>query len=117
MATNISYSEAIRLGSMLGPQGFGRKSLRANAGTLCANDAAMAATNTRDIYEMPVSSVSVSCPECPHGPRQPLAFIVAMHLNDMHRWTRERIADFVEKQEKLHPAIPEEAPCPVSVAS
>ncbi len=41
-------------------------------------------------------------------------FDVAWHLNDAHRWTRERIADFVETVEQPveTPSTTLEAVCP-----
>lgn len=108
--TKLSYSEAIRLGSMLKPQGFGL--MRDRTVTACANDAAGLAVNAgtvdgealvADHFKIATLKSPV-CPECARetcwGYSTSVAGTVA-HLNDSHRWTRERIADWVESIERM----------------
>ena len=58
------------------------------------------------------AEVVVPCPVC-SGTRLP-GFArrvpgIVPHLNDIHRWSREAIADWVEEQERRHqPSTPEE---------
>lgn len=110
LTTNLTMklSEAMRLGSTLLPQGFGL--FRDHEITACAMDAAFIATGDRKKYGnsanwpdswAAVCRRNVPCPECGYrasGPL-PLVAIIACHLNDGHRWSRERIADFVETLE------------------
>lgn len=95
----MRLSEAIRLGSMLKPHGFGFVALRADHQTSCAFEAAKEASGGKidesvDLLWPFLKRLTV-CPECgskeTHG-----AGIISVHLNDNHRWTRERIADWVE---------------------
>lgn len=89
----MKYSEAIRLGSMLGPQGFGVTWERREKSTLCANQAACEALNVMSIYQVVPHARLVNCPVC--GIERELATTVATCLNDKHRWTREQIADWL----------------------
>ena len=106
---NMRYSEAIRLGSMLKPQGFGFGSQQ---GGSCANNAALEASGALNVYTAwPWAEVVVPCPACQttYDPRfsRGLHGIVP-HLNDIHRWSREAIADWVEEQEGRYlPEVPE----------
>lgn len=140
----MKLSEAIRLGSMLGPQAYGvlqrevstRKWLMGLIGPLvktteyCAMGAAQAAsgdeTETRiadgtvalvsrdgtarvlavgECYTLLKSarewretmSARSECPSCKLF--DDVALLIP-HLNDNHRWTRERIAEFVETIER-----------------
>lgn len=95
--SELRYSEAIRLGSVLGPQGFGLSTNRRD-GSLCANDAAMAAANLISIFQFPVAEREIACPVCELT--NMLAGVVAVCLNDEHEWSRERIADWVESVER-----------------
>lgn len=95
----MKLSEAIRLGAMLKPQGFGEY---VRAGATCAMGAAFDALGALDVpfsesEVFPiVSIVSPRCPIC--NARSYCGDIGSMifHLNDDHKWTRERIADQVE---------------------
>jgi hypothetical protein len=118
----MKLSEAIRLGSMLKPQGFGILDVE---GTTCvlaaAIDAAKPPVVKRQsgggevdlrsgraippgIYSfvelppewIPVMTQAVMCPECLVFDKGGTTFA---HLNDCHRWPRERIADYVEALE------------------
>lgn len=54
-------------------------------------------------HEWPVLHAVECCPECV-VPLQ--MFKLIPHLNDRHRWTRERIAAFVEQVERGYEAAP-----------
>lgn len=108
----MRFSEAIRLGATMKPQTFDR--FFDGVGT-CAIGAAYDAIgdlglDTEEWADAVARFDSVACPECG---RDRLAILelsgtarnVVTHLNDFHRWTRERIADFVELHEPL--PIPE----------
>lgn len=98
----MKLSDAILLGSTLKPQGFGTWFLD---GASCAGGAALDAigqpekslTDTwRWIYFTDLSY----CHECEHVD----CFLgIMFHLNDIHKWTRERIAiDFVRPLEEKY---------------
>lgn len=104
----MQLSEAIRLGSLLKPQGFGAVLQWKIDGTIvtCAYGAALDAVGRVKLSPGGVVLESAlpewnsffcgsptACPEC--GKETRMQIIVA-HLNDDHHWTRERIADFVE---------------------
>lgn len=103
-SAEMNLSEAIRLGSMLKPQTFG--SYDSGDGTCAleaAGNAAGVSGRTRgglDLVErFPVlmDGQLRKCPEC--GFAAVNFGQVIVHLNDSHRWTRERIADWVETVE------------------
>jgi len=128
----MKLSEAIRLGAMLKPQAFG--SLFNGMGT-CALGAAADAVGILDTdthwfkrdkrapeHWKPVATSMAECPQC--GADWPLprtgAFTkrdvqtAVVHLNNDHRWTRERIADWVATIEaQQEPST--ESPAPVAV--
>jgi hypothetical protein len=112
----LKLSDAIKLGAMMKPQGFGRIYDGENT---CAFGAAYDAIGIlerlcdefkrgvhpllseegqiRKYYEFTGWRVSrVLCPQC--GVSQP--FFAITHLNDDHRWSREAIAGWVESLEK-----------------
>jgi hypothetical protein len=104
----LKYSEAIRLGAMLRPQAF---NALYSDGATCANGAAFEAIGRLKVWpkgdaylaersfihtEFPEADASATCPECDYA--DDLARTV-VHLNNDHRWTRERIADFVAAKE------------------
>jgi hypothetical protein len=101
----MRLSEAIRLGSMMNPQGFGWFS---RGQQTCAIGAAHKAIggfkNVPEEWAAVLSVASAECPACSHvritdaNSRAGGAIIV--HLNDYHRWSRERIADWVESVER-----------------
>lgn len=95
----MKLSEAIRLGSMLHPQGF--EELRSyqydDLGAVigmktCALGAAQAAGYWLD----DICITRLQCPAC--ATVEWLDNLIP-HLNDDHRWTREAIADWVETLE------------------
>jgi hypothetical protein len=94
----MRLSEAIRLGAMLGPQTRGPRGL-------CALNSALAAVG-KSVDEIGglscttaakfwpwANKTRATCPAC--GESGDADWIIAMHLNDDHRWTREQIADWV----------------------
>jgi hypothetical protein len=118
----MTLSEAIRLGSMVGAQAFGR--LWGRDGSSCALGAALRAvgattvdsggnitTDLRKSWPWVLnSSRPLTCP-CPACPMEATCIAgVIVHLNDSHHWTRRAIADFVERFE---PAPTEDAVDPV----
>ena len=97
----MKLSEAIMLGAALKPQGFGQI-LR--DGKTCALGAAHdslglsfrceygGGCELENLYPF-LMGQQFECPECGGGDR--LAFIIASHLNDRHKWSREKIAEWV----------------------
>lgn len=116
----MKLSEAIRLGSMLRPQGF--QSI-AKEGRTCAIGAAYeavgidcAALKSKSIPErfaiiglhLPqvLATDLIPCPACARL-HNGVGYTIP-HLNDHHRWTREQIADWVETLESAEqPALDE----------
>jgi hypothetical protein len=101
----MRLSEAIRLGAMLHPQFFGHARLIGTAGEILATCAVGAAQEAGFIVHVADDGVRVTCPTPkPHWPhcREPQRVLAMVtHLNDIHRWTRERIADWLETIEGL----------------
>lgn len=118
METNLRLSEAIRLGSMLGPQSFG--TLFCEDGGSCALGAALRAIGS-DIsphwkaigpklplllaradhpFNDAIQSVYVSRVDQQSEVYEGTLWSVIVSLNNTHRWTRERIADWVETIER-----------------
>lgn len=114
----MRLSEAIRLGAMNSPQAFGTSLNR--AGHTCALGAAMDAIGVASSnYMNAVDHFDELCTVVTHpvtGERLCLLSVVRV-LNDEHRWTRERIADFVEAVEPAPPvdAVGEAYEQPVAV--
>lgn len=102
-----SFSEAIREGSKLNPQGFFALE---HQGKTCAIGAALSAIGYADIGEAWPSAAEMypylstragrDCPvvECEEFHLR--IYGVIAHLNDEHRWTREAIADWLEREEE-----------------
>jgi len=131
----MRLSDAIRLGAMLRPQGFERLF---HQGHSCAIGAAFEAGNvpagTRDIElasffdDVPLGC-RLRCPQCAISFTlelgKPSAVNLAIgitHLNDIHRWPRERIADWVETLERADdrpsaPASDRQAEVPPTLAT
>lgn len=101
----MRLSEAIRLGAMLMPQAFGamhmeQHGVRSSCAIGAATDALGLSTATGGIYkEFPYLTVILEqrCHLCHFTALYPLEMV--SHLNDYHRWTRERIADWVALNE------------------
>jgi hypothetical protein len=103
MTPTMTLSEAIRLGSMLGPQIRGH--LVGPDYSSCAIGPAMIAVgyhNPPTGWEIealfPITASIVRCPSCGDSHFCLVGCIV--HLNDAHRWTRGQIADWVETLEQ-----------------
>lgn len=101
----VKLSEAIFLGSKLSRQAFG-KMLRID-GSRCAFGAAMDAmgadlktTSPKEFWPWTLTEM-YTCPECSEVGKA--NFIIATHLNDQHRWSREKIADWVASVEPSEP--------------
>jgi hypothetical protein len=106
---SLKLSEAIRLGSMLKPQGFEGMS----GGTSCAIQAAVEAAGGDSDFmyseaeeRFPIIKALPACPVCCGAWHQFTGseMWALYHLNDHHRWTREQIADWVESVERTHEA-------------
>ena len=110
----MKLSEAMRLGSMLKPQAFDQYVDLENTKT-CAMGAAMDAAGLigdmwtayfggsdhhvwRETWPWANVPLVAECPACDLPLRQKVGAVVA-HLNNEHRWTRERIADWVQTLE------------------
>lgn len=96
----MQLSEAIRLGAMLGPQGYGNLgacALRAASdavGVAARCDGGLAYTVLRARW--PILNKNARCPHprCLSISANEVIRVI-YHLNDDHHWTRERIADWV----------------------
>lgn len=104
----MRLSEAIRLGAVLRPQAFG-SFLNVSDGSTCAAGAAMEAIGELkdgNISEADIKKyfpatgwlVADPYPEDAGEPAEPLIDVI-FHMNDGWRWTREKIADWVERLE------------------
>lgn len=103
----MKLSEAIRLGAMLKPQGFGLDSVNWPVSEqTCAVGAALHAVSSpigRDLFKVfPIARDLVVCPAC--NKRAEHGCCIVAHVNDVHRWSREQIADWVESIERTHEA-------------
>lgn len=97
----MKLSEAIRLGSLTGPQIRGH--LYDGKGGSCALGGVFSAIGVALCEEedsphlhdfWPWVDAPHRCPEC-NGLEPRVTFIISNHLNDDHRWTREKIAAWV----------------------
>jgi hypothetical protein len=116
----MRLSEAIRLGAMLKPQGFGATVMRSrHVETSCTLRAACDALGV-DVSEYPYGEMAarypflrgLPCPACGGTDGGHTGVYVVFHLNDVHKWTRERIADWVATVEPQ--SGPESEPAHVS---
>lgn len=95
----MRLSEAIRLGAMLKPQAFDF----GKPGSLCALEGAAIAIGKRkhqwasldDDWPWICAITNVACPAC--GLKDDCVETAIAHLNDSHHWTREQIADWLER--------------------
>lgn len=114
MTTKLKLSEAIRLGSMMTTQGFGYRSMN-NATSPCALGAARLAAGVHifafskpemlsDTFPILLAEVNIhDLPplyNLPFNQREKVKiphplFDVIWRLNDVVRWSREQIADYV----------------------
>lgn len=102
----MRLSEAIKLGAMNGPQAFG--ALHRNGGSCAlgaAGDAVGIQWDMNDI-DAGVVALHVNFPTllrrttCPVSHGHNGVADIMVRLNDLHGWTRERIADWVETVER-----------------
>jgi hypothetical protein len=94
----MKLSEAISLGAMLSPQAFGY--FVDAGGGRCALGAAKAAIGqSTDYSEWKWASRVVNCPAC--GGMLPAIYAIS-HLNDLHQWPRQQIAEWVYTIEPHH---------------
>lgn len=115
----MKYSEAMRLGAMLAPQAYGV--FKDQNGNTCANGAVMEAMGVnlipmgqhfkdwrKTLSSFPEAMIPATCPVCGkhsssyvkyYGEQRNGAWgIVADCLNNTHKWTREQIADWLERE-------------------
>src|SRR5690349_2993517 len=100
----MKLSGAIILGSVLSKQGFGAMSVF--SADRCAWGAARQALGMKSTDKWPMEwdwtdCKMTHCPAC--GEYSRVAFIISDHLNDDHRWSRERIASWVASIEPSTP--------------
>jgi len=111
----MRLSEAIRLGAMVRPQAF--RTLLTDDGA-CALGAALLAVGAGPeriaaaFSQWPWAfAVSANCPSCRRSRR--VCEVIA-HLNDDHRWTREKIGAWVAGVEPPDALPPEDVHSPAS---
>ncbi len=100
-----TLSQAIRLGATFAPQCHGRFSewrfnLLPERVATCAFGAAAEAVGAKNHFELwdrfnDTLIIKLFCPACFF--KRSFVKELVFHLNDDHRWTRERIADWLEK--------------------
>lgn len=91
--TPMKASEAIRLGVLYRPtQAFGEAG-DGNAACVIATAMAVGYYGMPDLFDDPNGSPHY--PACPAGCER---LGLPLHLNDDHRWSRERIADWLESR-------------------
>lgn len=122
--STMKLSEAIREGAKLHPQIFGSyrkfdRDMCEVVGT-CALGAVLVATGV-DVDDLKAAYpvLNTSGPRCPQCRTKGDGWTVhglVTHLNDLHEWTRERIADWVDT---LEPSTPEafDLPSPSSAST
>lgn len=107
----MKLSDAIRLGSMLKPQGFDGRNKARSCALRAAGDA-VGISDYLDSGALNYAALARRWPilRCPV--QHPLAAFAddvmssIYHLNDKRRWTREQIADWVETLEsERQPAV------------
>lgn len=121
-----TFSEAIREGSKSGPQIFNELFTLEQNGS-CVMGAGMLALWKEDPEEdlhcamysnFPYMLDSEGdCPAC--SDTNVRLDMLVMHLNDTHKYTRENIADWLEKEEERlgYELVLEETPCPLNFTS
>lgn len=107
MADTMPLSAAIRLGAMLHPQCFGRIAIYGYTQATelpqivatCALGAAWAAIGCDERTPAEWERFLREWAACPHCTRVAPLTAMITHLNDIHRLSREAIADFVQSIE------------------
>lgn len=115
----MKLSEAIRLGAMLKPQAFNSSGREGSCALRAAADASglqddlhslLAYEGLKRRYPVLLRPVP-ACPVCwCWGTEDAHVLDIVWHLNDSHRWTRERIADWVATVEPAEPSEIVESP-------
>ena len=99
----LTISEAIEIGSKMGPQMFGQ--LRGPNNASCVVGAIRLAINYPNLYGVSVDATwpyyyklvkTTVCPVCRKTSN------ILVHLNDDHRWSREAIAMFISTIEPAY---------------
>jgi len=114
----MKLSTAIRLGAMLKPQAYDGSATDATCALRAACEAlgikderrptgTLNYTALRAAYPL-LWSTEHGCPACVANADGADVLDRVYHLNDWHRWTRERIADWIATIEPQEPAV--EAP-------
>lgn len=112
----MRLSEAIRQGSALSSQAFGY--FKKGDGSTCALGSAAEAAGFTFKGEQCVIGIELdeflrakfpalaghkqvpfTCPDCHEGLISTYFSTIIAHVNDVHKWSREKIADWVEKEE------------------
>ena len=101
----MKLSEAIRLGAMLRPPGPNGRSWPHKSCVLQAGAEALGLTWNNPLTSAPYAELreryrflngKVSCPAC--NTREIEVIAALYHLNDQHHWSREQIADWLERE-------------------
>lgn len=100
-----SFSEAIREGSKLRPQGFGEfhadgKSCALGAGREAIYGTTEGNQEHYDQIRALFPYMAETYTDCPACPLRLSLFVITYHLNDDHRWAREQIANWLETEEE-----------------
>jgi hypothetical protein len=108
MTTDLMLHEAIRLGAMLKPQSFGGRTKDHSCALQAACDAIGISYNLKSLIDpastgqlcskFPILGLQYPHPH-PIGIKRPLASIIWWR-NDISKWTREQIADWLEPIER-----------------
>jgi hypothetical protein len=98
----MTFAEAIRIGAKRHPQAFGMNVDVSEFGKItatCAKGGASLMLHEEELsrHEWLLSHREAACPKCGCGPRT--LWVMIAHLNDVHRVTREWIADWLEPLE------------------
>lgn len=122
MDVKMKLSEAIRLGSKMKPQGFGSASINPFADKVCVLGAAGCAaeidfenyntqyTRLADLWpillekvaNLPIEGLTLMSNLGPYDVQT-----IMWYLNDIKKWTREQIADWVELCEEEYENCPD----------
>ena len=97
--TTMRLSEAIRLGSMATMQGFGADSILSSSAPCALGSAALAGGLLTEASRASITVITSDLVECWPILKKEGVLNTIWILNDRARWSREQIADWVEKQE------------------
>jgi hypothetical protein len=102
----MKLSEAIRLGAMMRPQAFSCYTDGIGTCVWGAANEAIGLPANHGFFETEgewsVADQASRCPIAKCVRRFRVVSSIIQHLNDEHRWTREKIADWVETIEAQH---------------